>query len=237
MDGGVFLVKVMVDIDGVIFDIHSYIEELIRENNVDPNYSQKNILTYDINKSLVERLDKVFDEHWKGSPELGSIYKDSIRMLNYISRDTRDVIFTAFKEPEIFQGCKVDMNAIGIIKNLIAEGAEVVFHTVSLSDEVKQVKEERIKELLKGYEGEYEFCSCNNICEKCSDEYDYVIEDCLETLAEFSKINDKAELLLIAKSYNSPIMYSEYSQLFETRIKQYANTESALMYVFGKEYM
>ena len=228
--------KVMVDIDGVIFDIHSYIEGRIKEN-VDPTYSQRNILTYDINKSLNERLDKIFEEHWNGSTALGNIYKDSIQMLNYIPRSTRDVIFTAFKEPEVFQECKVDMSAIDLIKSLIIEGASVVFHTVSLSDEVKKVKEERIKTLLKGYEGEYQFCSCDNICDKCSEDYDYVIEDCLETLVEFSKVNDKAELFLIAKSYNSPIMYGEYSHLFETRIKRYNNTENALKYIFGKEYL
>lgn len=228
--------KVMVDIDGVIFDIHSYIEEKIRKD-LDPTYSQRNILTYDINKSLNERLDKIFEEHWNDSTALCNIYKDSIQMLNYIPRSTRDAIFKAFKEPEVFQDCRVDMNAIDLIKSLISEGASVVFHTVSLSDEVKMVKEERIKELLKGYEGEYQFCSCYNICEKCSSEYDYVIEDCLETLVEFSKINDKAELFLIAKSYNSPIMYGEYSHLFETRIKRYNNAENALNYIFGKEYL
>lgn len=226
--------KVMVDVDGVIFDIHSYIEGLIRDS-VDSKYSQHKILTYDLNKSLWSKLTDVYKGHWYGNKEFGRNIVESVTSLNYIPSEDRELIMTAFREPEVFEMCDVDESSIGIIKSLLDGGIDIVFHTVSLSKEVKEAKEKRLKEIFKGYENKYKFCSCSSIHEKCSEEYDYVIEDCLETLVEFSKVNKKAYLFLVNKSYNNPLIYCEYEELLTNRIHRVNNTEEALVYIFGKE--
>lgn len=220
----------MVDIDGVILDIHSYIEKIVREF-ADSTYSSKNILTYDLNKSLYEKLTYLLE---KGM--ITDVIAQHILDTHYISSEVRDMIIGEFTNPSVFKYSNLDEDCIAIIKSLMQNGVEIVFHTVSLSDEVKKIKKERIKEALQNYEGMYKFCDCKDACDKCSKEYDYVVEDCLETLVDFSKKDSDAKLCMVSKTYNSPLVYAEHEDLFNTeKIKVYADAQSALMDIFGKE--
>lgn len=223
--------KVMVDVDGVILDIHSHIEKTVREF-ADRSYSSKNILTYDLNRSLYEKLQYLMDK--------GLLTQAGVKHIlgtHYISSDIRDMIYGEFTNPSVFKYSKLDDNCIGIIKDLMLNGVEIVFHTVSLSAEVKNIKKERIKTALEGCEGVYKFCDCDSACDKCLKDYDYVVEDCLETLVDFSKKDSDVKLCMVSKSYNSPLIYAEHEDLFkDDKIRIYADAQSALVDILCREF-
>lgn len=221
----------MVDIDGVILDIHSYIEKIVREF-ADSTYSSKNILTYDLNKSLYEKLTYLLE---KGM--ITDVIAQHILDTHYISSEVRDMIIGEFTNPSVFKYSNLDEDCIAIIKSLMQNGVEIVFHTVSLSDEVRDIKKDRISTALSYYEGSFKFCDCKDACDKCLKEYDYVVEDCLETLVDFSKKDSDAKLCMVSKMYNSPLIYAEHEDLFNTeKIKVYSDAKSALMDIFCKEF-
>jgi hypothetical protein len=110
---------IKIDLDGVLFDIHDYIEKEVRK--IYPKYSQSKILTYDFNKSLKDKLSS-------GGKDSLEIWK--IICENDITKET-PLIKEMLGNVETFEKCRLDEKMVQMIKELLTmKDIKVIFHSI-----------------------------------------------------------------------------------------------------------
>lgn len=175
--------RVVVDVDGVLLDIHSALEKQLQAQGYD--FSMSRVLTYDFNKSLPQ--DKVPD--WLINSDKG---------YEFFLNVPRSKIFEELGNVELFKTADFYEDAIQEIKDMVlSHNAQVIISTQSFTEEIANVKKERLLDRLAGYPIEYKdfIGDSKGIIE----EADYVIEDCISNIDMYD-----CHKVLVSKPYNQP---------------------------------
>lgn len=209
---------VVVDVDGVLHDIHAVIEKILHEQGY-LDFSMSRSLTYDFNKSLkpeqapfsLRNTDNGLYPYWLNAP--------------------RDTIYQMFREPRIFEESVFPDAMVNALRLLCRqESANVVIATQSYTPEVAQTKKRRIDELLKGCSYKYvDFIGSNK---GIVDNADYVIEDCIANLDRYDENGQSVVKILVDRPYNSE-KYNISAKGFRDILRS-PDAASALRYVLAK---
>lgn len=173
--------KVVIDVDGVLLDVHTELEKRLR--NLGYDFGMDRVLTYDFNKSLSQ--DRV--PLWLMETDNG---------YDFYLNVPRSVIFEELANVELFKKADFFEDAIEKVKELSKlPNVQVVIATQSFTEDIAIIKRERLIEKLKGVSIEYiDFIGSNKgIVEGA----DYVIEDCIDNLDMYS-----CSKVLVSKPYN-----------------------------------
>lgn len=105
---------IIVDVDGVLLDVHAQLKKMFAENNI--YYDVNDVYTYDFNKNL---------------PDI-----DKFRCL-----PPRDLIFKLFQNPALYKYAPVDWDSIMFIRKYAEKGVKFLIYTVSYNQEVHMAKQ------------------------------------------------------------------------------------------------
>lgn len=175
---------VLIDVDGVLLDIHSELARRLRALGF--NFEMRRVLTYDFNKSLPQELYPA----WLTDTSNG--------VGDYCLNAPRNIIFDILGDTKLFEESKFYPKAISSVKELCRKGFDVCIYTQSFTDEIAFVKQIRLQMVLNDVN--YRFVSVvGNNKPAIGHSVSYVIEDCPNNLFYYSG----AELYLLRKPYNS----------------------------------
>lgn len=198
--------KIICDIDGVILDLHTEIEQEIRKKY--PEYRQDILLTYDLNKTLPSNLSEDDKEHYKISDEL------------------RQDIISCFSNKKIFERCEIDIEVVKEIKHLLDNDFSIIFHSMSYSVDIAKVKYDKLSKALEGYAFEYLPIIKDSGITKgiCQLKGKYKIDDNLADLKPYLMENERG-CMLVQKSYNNLAYNEEYVKWEKNKqLEIYSNT-------------
>lgn len=162
--------KLVVDLDGTLLDTHSALESRVKEKF--PNFRMSLVKTYDFNRGM--------DGHFNG--------------LNAC----RDYILSELVNPALYSSVKLAEGYEGLYE--LSEDMDIIFHTVSVSEDIAVAKYDLIRESFNGLR--YEFRSeVSRTHEKgYIKDADFVIEDCPYNFDPYKIIG--ATCILLNKPFN-----------------------------------
>lgn len=193
--------KVICDVDGVLLNIHTALENRLKELGFD--FSMDRVLTYDFNKSLSKELVP----NWlkNSDTSVGEFY------LNV----SRQMIFELFGQSSLFETAEFDEKAVNALKNLMKYSCiSVVIYSLSFSQEIANIKSKRLSEVFKGYN--YSFVSVVGGDKPALGTADYIIEDSHINLPNYA---DNAVKFLIDKPYNQIQFNPSYKEIIEKAVR------------------
>lgn len=190
--GGFLMVTIAVDVDGVLLDVHSALEEYLHNKGYS-EFSMERWLTYDMNKSLD------IETHGADKAELGAPHSEIIK---------------AFNDLELFKQSKVDESAVGFIREQAQTGrVKYIIYTLSYTDEIRQWKKDVFFEKYFGGVENVEFRGIvASDKEACDSAITAVIEDSPLALEKYA---ENIRLYLIDKPYNSREYNPKLKALFD----------------------
>lgn len=193
-----------VDVDGVLLDIHSALENKLHEMGF-TKFSMENVRTYDFNRSLGSSAFIL--------PTLGV---------------TSDIIFNQLKNVEIFRKAKPDWDAIEFIKHIAAnDDIEFIIHTSSLDETVTEEKKKQLSEWFGNCKN-ISFVVTGSDKELLRDDIAAVIENCHLNLYKYPQTT---QCYLVNKPYNrlSSFYNTEYMDILNaSHVHRCENTLQAL---------
>ena len=177
---------VIVDIDGVLLDIHTGLKQHFA--NLGLNYDVNDVYTYDFNKDLPD------DEKYNKLPK-------------------RDAIYEAFFDPKLYQNSPVDWDSISLIRRYSRQGLKYLIYTLSSDMSVSLTKQTMFLQWFHHFPN-VEFAS--EIDKKMSFKKGRhtrtVIEDSHINLRNYSPYVHK---FLVNKPYNTEAYNMDYSDVFK----------------------
>lgn len=218
---------VVFDIDGVLLDLHSVLERRLRaEGYVD--FSMSLVKTYDFNKTFVSQL-KSYD-----LPLYLEQLPPHMRDTDYMGAP-RQRIFEVLSDVTVFEEAELSRESIRLIKLLMdkSKDVNVIFHSVSYSSDIEAVKNRRLTEAFKGYEGRYKYVHSDGKDGKgIIENANFVVEDCIENLRQYDNVPD-CERLLIMKPYNTRVYNPDHAEFFDMlNMELCGSTEKAIHRIF-----
>ena len=211
---------ILFDLDGVLFDIHSTLENCIKD--VNPLFSMERVVTYDFNGSV--SYDDLPD--WIRITDAFPNEKQTYRGLNA----DYNTIYTWLKDVELFERSKYIDNAF-LMLTYLTKYYKVVVHTLAYSYDIANFKSSTFFESLvdEKASGDISFiCTVGDFKESLV-YADYVVEDCIENCLEYKNIGVE-NFLLIDKPYNSSQFY-EKSLAELPKLQRFSSTYKAFDYL------
>lgn len=185
------MTKIICDIDGVILDLHSEIEKRVQEKF--PYYKKEMLISYDLNRTLPRWLSE-----------------DEIKYYT-VSEELRHEIVKYFYDVNVFESCEIDNKVVEMLRLLISNGCDIVFHSMSYTKEIADVKYSKLLSALEGYDFMYiPIIKSEGISKSGSSLVgDYKIDDNLLDLEPYLHKKEKG-CMLVHTTYNDLKNNEEY---------------------------
>ena len=188
---------IIFDIDGVLLNFHKAFEEYIQRTY--PKFSMSKVYTYDFNKSMTEEtISRLELPNFCFKPQN-----------NYGLSAKRDYLLESLNEVEIYEKSEPFDSIITILKKLSENGANIILHSYTRSNEVAAYKKKQLNEMFKEIPNIKIIVSVGET--KPILKGDIVIEDCIDNLLDYIGTNTK--LCLIDMPYNQTLANLEKCML------------------------
>ena len=227
------MVTVVIDIDGVTIETQRIVERRLQKKGYD-GFSLERILCYDFNKSLTNE--------GKALLESGN---DS-RYPNYCNVP-REAIFTEFADPTIYEEVietsitewTEKLKAFVMLGKLMAlPQFNIIFQSVSYSQEIADAKERALKRLFCSRDYTY-LAVLDGEDKPIVDGTKYIIEDNIRVgkccATSENDLSGKPLLLLVKKPWNNPVYDSTIGDNINTYNVSVSSLFEALKYIYERE--
>lgn len=177
---------IVVDIDGVLLDIHQTLGIILRYEGYDFDISKA--LTYDFNKSL--------------DPSV----------VNELKNVPMDAIFKTFENPDVYRSAKCDWDAIMLIRKYAEQGKKFLIYSLTTNTEIALVKKVMFSHWFNftpNVDLKLRYIDKNT--DKPAIDTRAVIEDAHMNLQVY---DDDVNRYLIDKPYNQVIYNTKYMNIF-----------------------
>lgn len=200
---------VIVDIDGVLLDIHSGMTALFLKMGY--KYDVNNVFTYDFNKSLPNSA-------------------------KYRQLPPRKMIYDMFKDPALYKNSPSDWESIMFIRHFAKKGVSFLIYTISPNLNVQMAKQALFSQWFCGLDNiifsgvipneETEMGFKAGVCGRT------VVEDCHINLRNY---DENVFKYLVDRPYNKKMYNPDYMDVFQDpTVTRCRNTHQAIEFAVAK---